>query len=94
MLDPQDCKNMNIFTTPYLGHSRTIGFKWTWVVGIITHLGERRGGEGRGKGAPHLTSPKGAKQFFRPEDAPLYVERGNYEQTNNKQTCKKITSAP
>jgi hypothetical protein len=46
-------------------------------------------GGGEGRGGPHLTSPKGAKQFFRPEDAPLYLERGNYEQTNNKQTCKR-----
>jgi hypothetical protein len=45
---------------------------------------ERRGGEGRR--APHLTSPKGAKQFFRPEDAPLYLERGA---TMSKQTTNK-----
>jgi hypothetical protein len=51
-----------------------------------------RGREGRGEGrrGPHLSSPKGAKQFFRPEDAPLYLERGNYEQTNNKQNLQKI----
>ncbi len=49
VLDPQDWKNHEYIYYPSLGHSRTIGSKWTWVVGIITYLGEGRGGERRGE---------------------------------------------
>jgi hypothetical protein len=50
---PTRLKKHEYIYYPSLGHSRTIGSKWTWVVGIITHLGEERErGEGRGEGAP------------------------------------------
>jgi len=44
---PTRLKTHEYIYYPSLGHSRTIGSKWAWVVGIITHLGEGRGGERR-----------------------------------------------
>jgi hypothetical protein len=87
VLDPQDWKKHEYIYYPSLGHSRTIGFKWTWVVGIITYLVEGRGGRGwERRGGPPPNLPPKVLSNSSDQKMPLYIWRGA---TMSKQTTNK-----